>query len=365
VRDVAVAVIVPEVGEAGMEVTFVGWLRADGDRVIEGEEVFEVDTTKAEIAVEAVASGVLHHLDVVPGDVVNARQQVGWIGEPGETPPARPSPDMASVAEPPSTSPRAIRLAAELGVDLRSLRGSGPDGLIVAADVEAAGAATASAERYAGRAVLTEEQERVRQGTAALTTRSWLQVPHFHLCTTLDVTVHLQRWRPTSLLLAAATGALRAVPELNRQWRGEDLLRTDRVDVGLLVHTARGLLLPRLVAVDQCASAEDFDVLVGDAAERARRGVLRPDDHGPRSFTLSNLGMFAVDRFAGVIAAPDTMLISCGRIRTEPRWQSQQWQPRQVVDVTVTMDHRAYDGADGGRLIDAMQDLLGAESLMP
>ena len=186
---------------------------------------------------------------------------------------------------------------------------------------------------------------------------AWRTIPHFYLRLGADVTAAVGEARPTTLICAAAVRALARHPECNLEWEGTELVRRDRLDLGLLVDTPRGLLLPRVVNADRLTLA-DLDVAIDAAVTRARTGTLKTVDFGPRSLTVSNLGMFAVDSFAGVIAAPDVMLLSVGRFRTVPVWDGQAFEPRQVVELTLSVDHRAIDGADAGRFLTTLESLL-------
>jgi pyruvate dehydrogenase E2 component (dihydrolipoamide acetyltransferase) len=332
----AIEVVVPEVGEHGMDVTFVGWLREDGDEVSAGDDLFELDTDKSTMTVEAFADGVLTDLRVQAGDIVSPRQVVALLEPAGRQAPAMP---------------RARLIARERGVDLATVTGTGRGGAITVADVEAAAPAPAAAGAHDDRAA------RVRAAVARSTTGAWQSIPHFHLGLEADATGALERLKPTVAICRALTEALLRRPECNLQWRDELPARRPGVDLGLLVDTPVGLLLPAIRAAHEL-DAEQLATAIGSAVARARGGTLGPDDRGARSASVSNLGMFAVDRFAGVIAAPDVLLLSAGRVRTAPRWIGGEWQPRRILPLTLSVDHRALDGADGARLLGEIEALL-------
>jgi len=364
-----VEVVVPEVGEVGMDITFLRWLREEGAEIREGDPLFEVDTAKATLEVEAYADGRLADLRVGEGDLVQPHQVVALLLRPGETPPdAAPPPEHAPAggsltpAAPPrpaaapgrdrqgdagaGASPRARRRARELDVVLGGLTGSGPSGLVTVGDVEAA---TPQADRARG--------GRTRQAVAAITARNWQQIPHIQLSAEVDMTAALQVAKPTVAFLAALCRALEQQPECNLAWRGDDVVRREGVDLGLLVDTPHGLQLPAI----RDAGALGLDALataVRTAAERARARELRGDDVGARSATVSNLGMHAVDGFDGVIAGPDVLLLTTGRVRTVPRWHGSTLAVCKVATCTLALDHRVLDGADGGRLLDRFEAAL-------
>lgn len=364
-----VEVVIPEIGEAGMELTFVRWYHEEGAFVEEGEPLFEVDTNKTTLEVEAVASGYLGALRVSEGDSVEPQQVIAVLATNGEEPdaattPAGAAPDAAvesaEIDSAPAerhdgatgvapmageVSPRARRLARERGLDLRGLEGSGPGGLIAVEDVEA------TAANFYGRG------ERTRRAVARRTAEHWRTIPHFHLMSELDITDAVDLGRPTAVLLVAFARALARRDECNLRWEGENLVPREEVSVGVLVDTPEGLLLPVVRSADRF-SVDTMDTTVSELAARAREDGLRPVDLGSRSASFSNLGMYPVDRFIGVIAGPDPLLLTVGRARVVPYWHEGEWVPRTVIGVTLSIDHRALDGADGGRLLATLQDLL-------
>ncbi len=395
----AIDVIVPEVGEVGMDVTFVGWLKGEGEFVRSGEPIFELDTEKTTIQIEALADGRLVDLAVRPGDIVRPRQVIARIVEAEEsggvevavpraegiaTPAGQLAEESASVQggapveegrsgqSPFRVSPRAKRLATEAGIDLARVRGTGVDGLITEADVRAAlhaggvsgrSGATAFEGLDAGSAAAQEapasqdRRERSRRAVAVSTTDTWRAVPHFYLTVEADVTGAFRRLRPTVAIVAAIARALQAHPECNVAWRGDELVGRSSVDIGLLVDTPNGLLLPVIRDIAG-RPFDEVEAAVEAAVTRARAGALTVDDMGPRSTTVSNLGMFAVDRFAAVITAPDPLTFAVGRARVAPRWDGSAWVPRQVVDITVSVDHRAFSGAAVAQLLGTIERVL-------
>jgi pyruvate dehydrogenase E2 component (dihydrolipoamide acetyltransferase) len=362
-----VEVIVPEVGEVGMALVFVDWLREEGDRVEAGDALFELDTDKTTVEVEAYAAGVLAGRRVAAGDTVVPRQVIAYLLQDGESADAlaaatKPVAEQArdEPASPPvgidsddgrsrvRATPRARAFARERGVDLSEVRGRSDGGLITVEDVEA---------QLAARDNSHEIVPRTRATVSARTTEAWREVPHFHLRLEIDATDAVAQYRPTTAICAAAARALAAHPECNLEWRGGEIRRRDTVDLGLLVSTDAGLLLPTLNRADSL-SVEELDSRLRELTERARVGHLRPDDLAPRSLTVSNLGMFAVDGFDAVISAPDVLLLSVGRARTQPRWFGDGWRARRVLEVTLAVDHRALDGAEAARLLGTIEELI-------
>jgi pyruvate dehydrogenase E2 component (dihydrolipoamide acetyltransferase) len=392
-------VIVPEVGEVGMEVVFVRWLKAEGDEVSIGDVLFEVDTEKSIMEVEAYAAGMLADLAVAEGDIIQTRQVIARILEPGDAPGASsagaasqaattttdsPPPSgstgtVSSSSAVPATSspaasstdggrrglsPRARRIARELGVDPTDIAGTGPDGLVTEADIRAAAHApadegsAASEPRQAPAPPDAEIVERSRRAVAALTTRSWQSVPHFYLQLEADVEEGLKLAKPTALMCAATARALARHPECNLGWEEDRPVPRDSVDLGLLVDAPVGLLIT-VIKDAQELDLEAMAAAVAAAAERARSGSLSAVDLGARSLTISNLGMYAIDRFAAVIPTPDVLTLAVGRTRTVPLWDDSRFAPRKVIDLTLSVDHRALDGAATARFMTTLESILG------
>jgi pyruvate dehydrogenase E2 component (dihydrolipoamide acetyltransferase) len=399
-----VEVIVPDVGEVGMEVTFVRWVRNEGDEVHEDDALFELDTAKAIIEVQAFASGRLTGLQVAAGDIVLPHQVVARLEtetEPAsdnavETPdlalPTAPSDGPAPVAidsDPAmptgsparsvgvattssrrarNASPRARQLARELGVDLATIMGTGSDGMVTERDVRVSegGDPTASAsarvDSSTGDQVVTvrpsvEAVERVRLAVARRTLESWQAIPHVSLRLEADVTDGLRVRRPTTLVAYAAVRALLEQPQCNLGWDADRTVRRDSVDLGILVDTPIGLLLPAVRNAGRL-TPDELAAAIRSASERARSGQLALEDAGAHSVTISNLGMFSVDEFSGVIPSPDVLLLAVGRVRTVPRWNGETLERREVVTLTLTIDHRALSGADGARLLTTLEGML-------
>ncbi len=386
-------VIVPEVGEVGMEVVFVRWLKAEGDEVAVGDPLFEVDTEKSVMEVEAYAAGTLTGLTVSEGDTVQTREVIARILAPGEdagaiapsnpvqpdpasSPPSGSSGTVDSSSAVPSTgsdstappapsrrgrvSPRARRVAKQLGVDPAELSGSGQDGLITEADVRKAAEAAATG----GLATVTDRRsatpgsaDRARQAIADLTTRSWQSIPHFYLGLQADVEAGLSVAKPTPLICASVAQALVRHPECNLAWDGDNPVLRSSVDLGLLVDGPAGLLIAVIPGAQDLDLADMADA-VRDAAARGRSGKLTASDMGPRSLTVSNLGMFSVDRFSAVISRPDVLTLAVGRTRPAPHWDGNSFVPRQIAELTLSVDHRAIDGAAAARFLSTLEAIL-------
>ena len=203
----------------------------------------------------------------------------------------------------------------------------------------------------------TDAAERARRAVADLTTRSWQTVPHFYLQLEADVQTGLGLAKPTPLLCAAVAQALARHPECNLGWQDDRPIPRDGVDLGLLIDAPAGLLIAVINEAQDLDLADMADAIKA-AADRARSGTLSAADLGARSLTVSNLGMYAVDRFAAVIPTPDVLTLAVGRTRTVPRWEGTSFTPRKVIDLTLSVDHRALDGAAAARFMSTLESVL-------
>jgi pyruvate dehydrogenase E2 component (dihydrolipoamide acetyltransferase) len=368
-------VIMPALGVAQETGKVLRWLKHEGEEVEKGAPIMEIETDKVTVEVEAPASGTLAALRVPEGADVPVGGVVAVILAAGEDTPAElPAAAEPVTAEPvavqverraaparrdgkrPLASPKARRLAQERGVDIASLRGSGPNGAVVAADVEAARGVAA-------------EVGSVWRAMARHTTESWQQVPHFYLRREVDAT-RLVSWRavareragcedlsPTDLLVKVSAEALRRHPRVNGSWRDGAFVENERINVAIAVATDDGLVAPVIHDADRLDLAE----LVArrrDVVEAARATRLRPEHVADGTFTVSNLGMYGVDEFDAIVNAPQAAILAVGRIAQ--RFLPVDGQPalRPSLKLTLSFDHRAVDGARGAEFLETLASLL-------
>ncbi|MDR7387500.1 MAG: dihydrolipoamide acetyltransferase family protein, partial [Armatimonadota bacterium] len=337
--------------------------------------LLEVETDKANVEIESPASGVLARVLAREGDEVPVGQVIGWILLPGEEPselPAAPvsAPAAAAaavsteevlgpptVAEPapvrPRASPKARRLAREMGVDLRSVQGSGPGGAILASDLQ-----------RLTEAAPASELPHVWKLMAERTARAWSTVPHFFL--QRDVRAdRLVAWHQalrqrlqveltyTDLLVKLVATALRAHPEVNARWEDGRIRRLPDVNVGIAVATEHGLVVPVVHRADELP-VERIAQRRAELVDRARAGRLRPEDVDGGTFTISNLGMYGVDRFLAVVNAPQAAILSVGRLAD--RVVAEEGRPvvRPTLSLGLACDHRVLDGARAARFLETL-----------
>ncbi len=380
----AAPVVMPALGMAQETGTLVRWLRQPGEAVERGEPLMEVETDKAVVEVEAPASGRLGTPLVGEGETVPVGQVIAHILGPDEADPGgRPGPISTSSPEPPATpppdalrapgggddrrpgsparlsvpaSPKARRLAAERGIDLSTVRGSGPEGAVLATDLPQVGAPAAT----------PATMSRIWRLMAERTTASWTSAPHFFLVREVDAG-RLVEWRAalrreglgatyTDLLVLAVAGALRRHPGMNATWDGAPVLRPE-VNLAVAVETEEGLVAPVIHRADRLSPAEVVEVRRA-LVERARAGRLRPGDLEGGTFTLSNLGMYGVDAFNAVLNERQAGILAVGRIADAVVAIEGRPVVRPRAVLTLSCDHRLTDGARAARFLDDLAALI-------
>ena len=394
----ATEVKLPRLGQGMESGTIVKWLKSEGEPVEKGEPLYELDTDKVTQEVEAEATGVLLKIAVTEGEVAVGRT-IGFIGAKDESVPevagdGKPEPEpVAEKAPPPiapeverepaattvngriKASPLARRIARERGIDLAGLRGTGPDGRIVAEDVEraqAAPAAVAPAPVAAAAPVSGEIERRpltsIRKTIARRLTQAWT-VPAFQLTVDADMTradelVHKQReLNPgvritvTDLLTKVSAQALMRHRDMNVQFADDELLVFPTADVGIAVAAPQGLVVPVVRGAERLSLAEIANVR-GDLVSRARDAKLRAEDLDGGTFTISNLGMFGVDQFVAVLNPPQASILAVGRTREQVVPRDGELHVLPLMTMTLTCDHRAVDGATGAAFLGTIKAFL-------
>jgi pyruvate dehydrogenase E2 component (dihydrolipoamide acetyltransferase) len=395
----ATEVKLPRLGQ-GMEAgTIVKWLKQEGEAVQKGEPLYELDTDKVTQEVEAEATGVLLKIAVSEGEVP-VGETIAFIGKEGEEAPAsaekpaeapkrepereegrQAAADVAQAQPAPSepstngrikASPLARRIAREKGVELTSIRGTGPDGRIVAEDVERAQAGAPTAAPVAAVTtsgeVTSQPLSNVRKTIARRLTEAWT-VPAFQLTVDVDMTrtqelVQKQReLNPdvritvTDVLTKICAQALMRHRDMNVQFTGDALLAFPNANVGIAVAAPQGLVVPVVKNAEQLTIAQIAGVR-GDLVGRARDNKLKADDLEAGTFTISNLGMYDVDVFTAVLNPPQASILAVGQTRdlVVPRDGDLQVLP--IMTMTITCDHRAVDGATGAEFLHTVKAFL-------
>jgi pyruvate dehydrogenase E2 component (dihydrolipoamide acetyltransferase) len=394
---VATEVKLPRLGQGMESGTIVKWLKSEGEPVEKGEALYELDTDKVTQEVEAEASGVLLKIAVPEGEVAVGKT-IGFIGDKGETvadspdgdspkdqtaPPVKKEPDAPAAAttngaqaaadtgERVKASPLARRIARERGIELSQVRGTGPDGRIVAEDVER-GEARPTADQPAAAAPSGEIESRpltsVRKTIARRLTEAWT-VPAFQLTVDADMTRANElvagqrelnpdvRVTVTDLLTKLCAQALMRHRDMNVQYSEDALLIFPSADVGIAVAAPQGLVVPVVHGAERLTMAQIASVR-GDLVSRARDGKLRSEDLQGGTFTISNLGMYDVDQFIAVLNPPQASILAVGATRDKVVPQDGELLVLPMLTMTLTCDHRAVDGATGADFLRTIKTFL-------
>ena len=404
------------------------WLKSPGDRVEKGEPIVEIETDKVTVEIEAPAAGVLRDVTAREGDVVPVGQTIAVIGDEAGSPATTPKTD-GTTPRPPSrataikasplarklaeqhgvelaqiktssgrieradvlayvenrqaaataatavrlraASPKARRLAAERGLDVAALLGSGPNGAVLAVDVAAARPpATAPPPRVMAAAARTEAPglSNVWRIMAERMTASWTSAPHFYLVREVNVS-RLISWREragkgtgarityTDLLVRLSAAALAQHPGVNASWKDGAIVRHADINIGLAVAIDDGLVVPVLHRAETLSLAE----IAGrreDLVSRAQAMKLRPADIQGGGFTISNLGMYGVDAFNAIVNPPQAAILAVGRIADRVVAVNGQPAVQPTMMLTLSCDHRVVDGARGAQFLGTLAELI-------
>lgn len=395
--------LMPSLGADMEKGKVVEWLKKPGDPIARGDVVAVVETQKGAFEIEAFESGVLSEILVpvgveAPVGAVLARiDGPGAAPRPAAVPPAPPRPAVQAAVPPPRPapivagrlriSPAAARRAAELGVDVRGLSGSGPGGAIAVADVEAAARKPAAPQPTAPQPPAPQHTAQgprrgfdpaaMRQAIATAMARSKREIPHYYLSLPIDMGLASEwlaaenarrdverRLLPAALLLKAVALALRAVPELNGFWVDGAPKLSPSIHVGWAIALrGGGLMAPAIHDVDRLTLDQAMAAL-RDLTTRARTARIRGSEMMDPTVTVTSLGERGADSVFGVIYPPQLAIVGFGAPRMTALPIGEAIRPRPVVQATLAADHRASDGAVGGRLLAAIdRHLQRPESL--
>lgn len=405
----ATDVKLPRLGQGMESGVIVRWLKSEGEPVAKGEPLYELDTDKVTQEVESELAGVLTKIVVPEGDVEvgatvaviepdggesagadSTRQPSTPIAEP-DAPPKSEAPDSSSVgatagradAAAPArlkASPLARRMARERGVDLASLQGTGPEGRILADDVERAGAAVPAAPSAAPAAPPAGEVEvvpltSIRKTIARRLTEAW-SAPVFQLGVSADMTEVLALreqlverladgdTKPTVndvLVKLAGAALMRHIP-VNATFTGEEIQRHPNAHVGIAVAAPQGLVVPVIRDADR-RTVQEIARARADLVGRARDSKLTLQDMEGGTFTISNLGMFGVEQFTAVLNPPQVAILAVGAVKEEPVVTDGELEIAPILRMMLTCDHRAIDGADGAQFLQTLVALIEQPAL--
>lgn len=366
------------------------WKKKEGEHVAKGEPLLEIETDKAVVEVESPGEGILAGISADVGAEIPVGQTIAWLLKPGEQPPAHPaSPGVtgratsarestgtavapaviAMSSDAPRISPKARRLAKELGVELSAIRGSGPDGIITAGDVQAAATGKPSAAPVSpGEAASLSQVARIM---AEKTAQSWTSVPHFFLSRDVDSTELLKKQKElavavektpglkptiTDLLILLTAKVLDKYPKINSSWTGANIRHNPEVNISLAIAVQDGVVGAVIRSANTLTLGE-ISAQRRDLADRARANKLRPVDITGGTFTISNLGMFQVDSFLAIITPPQAAILAVGAITDRVVAIGGKPEVRPILNITLSTDHRV---ADGARAAEFLRDLADA-----
>jgi pyruvate dehydrogenase E2 component (dihydrolipoamide acetyltransferase) len=388
----AISVVMPALEMAQENGKLLAWRKKEGESVSKGEPLLEIETDKAVVEVEAPGDGILAGITADVGAVIPVGETIAWLVAPGEKPPAKgataapaaraTSAAHAAAAAPAQArpaaaggaaaqiSPKARRLAKELGVDIGQIRGTGPDGTITSEDVQAASAKGSAAPATAATATAAQEPlSQLARLMAERTTQSWTSVPHFFLVQSVDAGALMDAQKKlsqgsaagtaptiTDLLIKVIARVLEKHPRMNASWAGDGIRLNPDINISVAMAVKDGVVGAVIPNANKQPIAS-LSALRRELTERARAGRLRPADISGGTFTLSNLGMYKVDAFTAIITPPQCAILAVGAIADAVVPVDGKPGVRPMMTMTLSSDHRVVDGA---RAAEFLGELTGA-----
>ena len=404
----------PKMSDTMTEGVVVAWHKKVGDTVKVGDILAEVETDKATMELENYVKGTLLHIGVEQGHAVPVDALIAIVGKEGEdvaallnagapalaassasAPEQAPAQNSAPAQAPVEAlaptdpqrikaSPLARKLAAEQGLDLRRIQGSGDNGRIVRRDLQgqAAAKAPAAAEAMAtpdlsawlnrpasqGESFTDQPLSQMRKTIARRLTESKNAAPHFYLTMEIDMDQavearqRLNQNAPVKisindLVIKAAAMALRQHPAVNSSWLGDRIRQNHHIHVGVAMALPEGLVVPVLRFADQ-KNLVQIATQTKEYAGKAKEKKLQPQDWEGNTFTISNLGMFGIEAFTAIINPPDACILAVGAVRECPVVRNGQLSVGQRMTVTLSCDHRVVDGATGAAFLQSLSLML-------
>jgi pyruvate dehydrogenase E2 component (dihydrolipoamide acetyltransferase) len=385
----AISVVMPALELTQETGKLVAWRKDEGEPVAKGEILLEVETDKAVVEIEATADGILAGVKAVAGDIVPVGKTIAWIISPGETPPQEDAPrDSVKPTTTPRTqpvqltpstpelasrgakiSPKARRLAREHNIDIASVRGTGPDGEILASDILALARSASKEELSSGELGTLSAVARLM---AERTTQSWTTIPHFFVVREIDagpLVQALERVRAsadktagvrithTDLLVALVARVLKKHPRMNASWTGTGIRSNKDTNVALAIAVNDGVVTGVIHSADTLA-VKEVAVKRRGLSERAKAGQLRTADITDATFTISNLGMYHVDSFSAIIVPPQAAILAIGCISDRAVPVDGRPGIRPMITLTLSCDHRVVDGACAATFLNSIAEAV-------
>ncbi len=412
-------VLMPRLSDTMTEGVIAGWHKKVGDKVSKGEVLADIETDKATMELESYKDGILLYQGAEAGEKILVNQLLCIIGQPGldidsivksiKAPSNTEAPKPASPAAAPTTastassapaaspaatttvsatvvnegrifaSPLAKKIAKEKGIDLKYVQGTGEHGRITRTDLEnykpasnTSNTARAAAPRntnFIGQVSFVDTPvSQMRKTIARRLSESLFTAPHFYLTMkiNMDATIAartvVNETAPVKIsfndfIVKAVALSLKQHPKVNSSWLGDVIRENHHVNIGIAVAVDEGLLVPVLRFADGL-SLDEISVSVKEFAKKAKDKKLQPSDWEGSTFTISNLGMFGIDSFTAIINPPDACILAVGGIAQEPVVKNGQIVPGNVMNVTLSCDHRVVDGATGSAFLQTLKAYL-------
>jgi pyruvate dehydrogenase E2 component (dihydrolipoamide acetyltransferase) len=414
-------ILMPKLSPTMEEGQISRWLKAEGDEIEANETIAEVDTDKATMEMTSLEAGTLLKILVPAGNNATLGQTIGIIGKKGEdfsallaevsangsaSAPAK-APEAAKTAEaPPPSAPKALepaapaqatdgdrilvspiaaRMATDHGIDLRSIAGSGPQGRIIKRDIEAeidrrsaapAPSSFRSAETVGASAYRDENTSRMRQVIAQRLTESIGPVPTFYLTVEIEMDNALalrkqinaglsdeEKVSVNDIIVKVAAMSLVRHPFVNASYRDTSIRFYEQADIGVAVAVDEGLITPVVRGADRKGFAQ-IAREVKELAARARDRKLQPEEYTGATFSISNLGMFGIKEFTAIINPPEAAILAVGGATPTPVVRDGAVVVRNMMNVTMSCDHRVIDGATGAKFLQTFRQLVENPVLM-
>jgi pyruvate dehydrogenase E2 component (dihydrolipoamide acetyltransferase) len=406
-------VLMPRLSDTMTEGVIAGWQKKVGDAVKKGEILADIETDKATMELESYKDGILLYQGANAGEKILVNQLLCIIGQPGldidaivksvksaSDSPAASAPvaqESKAIATPASTaapvvaapvapaasvvnegrifaSPLAKKIAKEKGVDLKYVKGSGEHGRITKTDLD--NYTPASASNYTASAPVGQVSfidtpvSQMRKVIAKRLSESLFTAPHFYLTMKINMDAVVEaramvnETSPVKIsfndfIVKAVALSLKQHPKVNSSWLGDVIRTNHHVNIGIAVAVEEGLLVPVLRFADGL-SLSQISVSVKEFAKKAKDKKLQPADWEGSTFTISNLGMFGIDQFTAIINTPDACILAVGGIAQEPIVKNGQIVPGNVMNVSLSCDHRVVDGATGSAFLQTLKSYLEA-----
>jgi pyruvate dehydrogenase E2 component (dihydrolipoamide acetyltransferase) len=403
-------VLMPRLSDTMTEGVIAGWHKKLGDKVTKGEVLADIETDKATMELESYKDGILLYQGAQAGEKILVNQLLCIIGQPGldidaivksiqapisalvtelpkvvaaSTSTASP---VVSISVPSTThtqavnegrifaSPLAKKIAKDQGIDLKFVKGSGEHGRITRIDLEnytpatstTAGKTSTTRANFVGQVSFVDTPvSQMRKTIARRLSESLFTAPHFYLTMkiNMDATIAartvVNETAPVKIsfndfIVKAVALALKQHPKVNSSWLGDVIRENHHVNIGIAVAVDEGLLVPVLRYADGL-SLDEISASVKEFAKKAKDKKLQPSDWEGSTFTISNLGMFGIDQFTAIINPPDACILAIGGIAQEPVVKNGQIVPGNLMNVTLSCDHRVVDGATGAAFLQTLK----------